>query len=32
LGILGGETFDTGYAGDPVRTSWRKLLPPPDSR
>jgi hypothetical protein len=32
FGILGGETFDTGYAGDPVRTSWRKLLPPPDSR
>jgi len=32
FGILGGETFVTGYAGDPVRTSWRKLLPPPDSR
>ncbi len=32
FGILGGETFDTGYAGDPVRTSWRKLVPPPDSR
>ena len=31
FGILGGETFDTGYAGDPVRTSWRKLVPPPDS-
>jgi type IV pilus assembly protein PilY1 len=28
FGILGGETFDTGYAGDPVRTSWRKLTPP----
>ena len=31
FGILGGETFDPGYAGDPVRTSWRKLVPPPDS-
>lgn len=31
FGILGGETFDTGYAGDPVRTSWRKLVPPPAS-
>lgn len=29
FGIVGGETFDTGYAGDPVRTSWRKLVPPP---
>ena len=28
FGILGGETFDPGYAGAPVRTSWRKLLPP----
>jgi hypothetical protein len=28
FGILGGETFDTGYGGDPVRTSWRKLVPP----
>ena len=28
FGMLGGETFDTGYAGDPVRTSWRKLVPP----
>ncbi len=28
FGILGGETFDPGYAGDPVRTSWRKLAPP----
>jgi type IV pilus assembly protein PilY1 len=26
--ILGGETFDTAYANDPVRTSWRKLVPP----
>ena len=31
FGILGGETFDTGYSGDPVRTSWRKLVPPPAS-
>jgi type IV pilus assembly protein PilY1 len=31
FGILGGEPFDTGYAGDPVRTSWRKLVPPPAS-
>ena len=31
FGILGGETFDPGYAGDPVRTSWRKLAPPPAS-
>jgi Tfp pilus tip-associated adhesin PilY1 len=28
FGILGGETFDAGYGGDPVRTSWRKLVPP----
>jgi hypothetical protein len=28
FGILGGETFDPGYAGEPVRTSWRKLVPP----
>jgi hypothetical protein len=31
FGIAGGATFDTGYAGDPVRTSWRKLAPPPAS-
>jgi len=31
FGIIGGETFDPGYAGDPVRTSWRKLSPPPAS-
>ena len=31
FGIIGGETFDPGYAGDPVRTSWRKLTPPPVS-
>jgi type IV pilus assembly protein PilY1 len=31
FGITGGETFDPGYAGDPVRTSWRKLAPPPAS-
>lgn len=30
--IIGAETFDPGYAGDPVRTSWRRLAPPPDSR
>jgi type IV pilus assembly protein PilY1 len=29
--VIGGETFDTGYAGDPVKTSWRKLAPPPAS-
>ena len=31
FGVIGGDTFDTGYAGDPVRTSWRKLNPPPAS-
>ncbi len=31
FGVIGGETFDTGYAGDPVKTSWRKLAPPPVS-
>jgi len=29
FGISGGATFDSGYSGDPVRTSWRKLVPPP---
>lgn len=29
FGIAGGETFDSGYSGDPVKTSWRKLVPPP---
>ena len=29
FGMAGGTTFDPGYAGDPVRTSWRKLVPPP---
>jgi type IV pilus assembly protein PilY1 len=32
FGIIGAETFDAGYSGDPVRTSWRKLALPPDSR
>lgn len=32
FGIIGAETFDPGYAGDPVKTSWRKLAPPTDSR
>lgn len=32
FGIIGAETFDPGYSGDPVRTSWRRLAPPPDSR
>ena len=32
FGIIGAETFDPGYAGDPVRTSWRRLAPSPDSR
>jgi len=31
FGISGGTTFDPGYSGDPVRTSWRKLAPPPAS-
>ncbi len=31
FGISGGSTFDPGYAGDPVRTSWRKLAPLPAS-
>jgi type IV pilus assembly protein PilY1 len=31
FGIVGAETFDAGYAGDPVKTSWRKLKPPTDS-
>ncbi|MGH8250108.1 MAG: pilus assembly protein [Steroidobacteraceae bacterium] len=31
FGVIGAETFDAGYAGDPVRTSWRKLRAPPDS-
>jgi hypothetical protein len=31
FGFVGGETFDPGYSGDPVRTSWRKLVPPPAS-
>jgi len=25
FGIVGGKTFDAGFANDPVRTSWRKL-------
>lgn len=32
FGIIGAETFDPGYSGDPVRTSWRRLAPPPASR
>ena len=31
FGIIGAETFDPGYAGDPVRTSWRRLAVPPAS-
>jgi type IV pilus assembly protein PilY1 len=31
FGLVGGNAFDPGYAGDPVRTSWRKLAPPPAS-
>lgn len=31
FGAIAGETFDAGYAGDPVKTSWRKLNPPPAS-
>jgi len=31
FGFVGGETFDPGYSGGPVRTSWRKLVPPPAS-
>ncbi|MGQ0428961.1 MAG: pilus assembly protein [Gammaproteobacteria bacterium] len=30
FGIVGTQVFDAGYAGDPVRTSWRRL-PPADS-
>jgi hypothetical protein len=29
FGLTGGTTFDPGYAGDPVRTSWRKRVPLP---
>jgi hypothetical protein len=29
FGAAGGTIFDPGYSGDPVRTSWRKLVPPP---
>ncbi|MEX1994271.1 MAG: PilC/PilY family type IV pilus protein [Steroidobacteraceae bacterium] len=32
FGLIGAAAFDPGYAGDPVRTSWRKLRIPPDSR
>jgi len=28
FGLVGPVAFDPGYAGDPVRTSWRKLPPP----
>jgi len=31
FGLAGARTFDTGYSGDPVRTSWRRL-PQPGSR
>ena len=31
FGAAGAMTFDAGYAGDPVKTSWRKLNPPPAS-
>jgi len=32
FGLVGAETFDAVYAGDPVRTSWRRQSIPPDSR
>jgi type IV pilus assembly protein PilY1 len=32
FGMDGPAAFDTGYSGDPVKTSWRKLNPPPASR
>lgn len=32
FGLAGARTFDAGYAGDPVKTSWRELPPAPDSR
>lgn len=32
FGIAAAGVFDSGYAADPVRTSWRKLAPPPASR
>jgi len=28
FGMAGPQAFDTGYAGDPVKTSWRKLARP----
>jgi type IV pilus assembly protein PilY1 len=28
FGMAGPQSFDAGYAGDPVKTSWRKLTPP----
>jgi type IV pilus assembly protein PilY1 len=32
FGLVGAETFDPGFANDPVKTSWRKLPIEPDSR
>jgi len=32
FGLIGADDFDPGYAGDPVKTSWRKLRIPPASR
>jgi hypothetical protein len=32
FGIVGTEMFDAGFANDPVKTSWRRLLEEPDSR
>ncbi len=32
FGIVGSETFDAGFANDPVKTSWRKLPIEADSR
>jgi type IV pilus assembly protein PilY1 len=32
FGLIGAAAFDPGYAGDPVKTSWRKLRIPPASR
>ena len=32
FGVAAAAAFDAGYAADPIRTSWRKLAPPPASR
>lgn len=32
FGIAGAEVFDAGWSNAPVKTSWRRLRPPADSR